>query len=188
MKKYRAIGIVLAILLLLTTSLTTLTANNEEEWKIDKYFFIHPRKSPPEPFFMVVVGENAAKSDYKAAILVVDTVLELYGWDEKFDPNFFIVNDSEVLTLPIYLKRIIIGGPGPTVGDGKKAHTCNKITKRLVDEGRSKINWFESNGTYEYLPWNISDTGMDTVIIAGKDREATMKAVKMFIKDLKKNS
>lgn len=67
---------------------------------------------------------------------------------------------------------ILIGGP-----------MANGIVNHLVGSGISQIVWEVSLGTWEYIP-EAYDTG-EILIIAGKDREATEKATRELINQLK---
>jgi len=101
----------------------------------------------------------------------------------KIDPMSLIVNDDEVTeTMKATKNLVLVGGPG-LVETPQGAKTCNILTKKLCDDGLSTVNWFYSVGEYEYIA-NAFTEDKDVIIVAGKDREATQKAIEKLINDL----
>ncbi|MCD6466310.1 MAG: S-layer protein, partial [Methanomicrobia archaeon] len=101
----------------------------------------------------------------------------------KIDPMPLIVNDDEVTeTMKATKNLVLVGGPG-LVETPQGAKTCNILTKKLCDDGLSTVNWFYSVGEYEYIA-NAFTEDKDVIIVAGKDREATQKAVEKLSNDL----
>ncbi|MBU7031477.1 MAG: S-layer protein [Theionarchaea archaeon] len=93
---------------------------------------------------------NAPPSIEVSNLIVVDGAISFQEWRTTGTSNL-----------------ILIGGP-----------VANTIVDTLVKEGISTVNWFDSDGEWEY----ISDLyACDILIIAGKDREATCQAVAQFL-------
>jgi len=63
---------------------------------------------------------------------------------------------------------ILVGGP-----------VANKITKWLVEQNISKVNWYNSTGDIEYLPGALG--GKDVVIVAGANRNDTRAAAEALM-------
>jgi len=102
----------------------------------------------------------------------------------EIDPMSITVNDDEVTeTMKIGYNLILVGGPGLVVCVGSEPKVANMLTKELIDQGLSKVDWSTSLGEYEYIP-NAFAEGKDVLIVAGADREATRYAVKTLINDL----
>jgi len=106
------------------------------------------------------------------------------------DPTELVLEDTYVVVNPAVKNMknlILVGGPGlVTQGVGEDGETfaiCNAITKDLVDEGKSTVDWFMSPGEYEYIEDAFID-GKDVVIVAGADRIGTKLAVKKLLEDL----
>ena len=72
---------------------------------------------------------------------------------------------------------ISVGGPGLTAMESG-THTCNTWTKSLVDTELSTVDWYSSEGEWEYLEEKR------TLIVAGKDREATREAAEKLVETL----
>ncbi|RKX48142.1 MAG: S-layer protein, partial [Thermotogae bacterium] len=66
---------------------------------------------------------------------------------------------------------ILVGGP-----------VANAITKYLVDQGLSTVDWENSDGEFEYLEDVFGE--YDVLIVAGKDRYATREAAKELMEYL----
>ncbi|WP_297520524.1 S-layer protein [Thermococcus sp.] len=64
---------------------------------------------------------------------------------------------------------ILVGGP-----------VANKITKYLVEQNISKVNWYNSTGDIEYIPNALG--GKDVVIVAGANRTDTRMAAEALMK------
>ena len=102
----------------------------------------------------------------------------------EIDPMSIVVNDDEVTqTMKIGYNLILVGGPGLVVCVGAEPQVANTLTKELIDQGLSTVDWETSLGEYEYIP-NAFAEGKDVIIVAGADREATRYAVKTLINDL----
>jgi len=102
----------------------------------------------------------------------------------EIDPMSIVVNDDEVTqTMKIGYNLILVGGPGLVVCVGAEPQVANTLTKELIDQGLSTLDWATSLGEYEYIP-NAFAEGKDVIIVAGADREATRYAVKTLINDL----
>jgi hypothetical protein len=59
---------------------------------------------------------------------------------------------------------VLVGGP-----------VANRLTAELVESGKSKIDWYESEGEIEVVPNAFGNA--TAIIVAGKDRKATQRAV-----------
>ncbi|WP_297498855.1 S-layer protein [Thermococcus sp.] len=66
---------------------------------------------------------------------------------------------------------ILVGGP-----------VANSVTKYLVDEGKSKVNWYNSPGNVEYIPNAFGNYG--AVIVAGATRNQTRIAAEALMQYL----
>jgi hypothetical protein len=93
---------------------------------------------------------NAPPSIEVSDLIVVDSDISFQEWKTTGTSNL-----------------ILIGGP-----------VANAFVDTLVEEGISTVNWFESDGEWEYIS-NLYTC--DILIIAGKDREATCQAVAQFL-------
>ncbi len=102
----------------------------------------------------------------------------------KIDPMSIVVNDDEVTeTIKATNNLVLVGGPGLVVCVGAEPQVANTLTKDLVDQGKSTVDWEASPGEYEYIADAFVD-GQDVVIIAGADRDATKAAAESLINDL----
>lgn len=81
------------------------------------------------------------------------------------------VLDSEVDLNAVDSNLILVGGP-----------VANAITKYLVDQGLSTVDWENSDGEFEYLEDVFGE--YDVLIVAGKDRYATREAAKELMQYL----
>lgn len=82
--------------------------------------------------------------------------------------------DTEIDVNAVDSNLILIGGP-----------VANAITKYLVDQGLSTVDWEASEGDLEYIEGAFGEYG--ALIVAGKDRYATREAAKelmAYLKDL----
>ena len=139
--------------------------------KIPDTFFVDP--TTENVHVKIVVGENAALEDGLTASQLKSSL------SDKIDVE--IIKDSEVTEeIMKNYNLILIGGPKPPCG---REEPANEIVTDLVDSKASHVNWETSSGEWELIedPWGF---GMDVIIVAGKDREATQKAVEKLINDL----
>jgi len=81
------------------------------------------------------------------------------------------VLDEEVDLNAVDSNLILVGGP-----------VANAITKYLVDQGLSTVDWENSDGEFEYLEDVFGE--YDVLIVAGKDRYATREAAKELMQYL----
>ncbi|RLF80670.1 hypothetical protein DRN32_02595 [Thermococci archaeon] len=81
------------------------------------------------------------------------------------------VLDSEVDVNAVDSNLILVGGP-----------VANAITKYLVDQGLSTVDWENSDGDIEYIEDAFGT--YDVLIVAGKDRYATREAAKELMEYL----
>jgi len=81
------------------------------------------------------------------------------------------VLDDEVDLNAVDSNLILVGGP-----------VANAITKYLVDQGLSTVDWENSDGEFEYLEDVFGE--YDVLIVAGKDRYATREAAKELMQYL----
>ena len=138
------------------------------------------------PVFIELVIDDAG--DLSHSDLIVDGGFSVTHYRQetehvKIDPMSLIVNDDEVTdTIKTTSNLILVGGPG-LVETPQGTKICNTLTKELCDQKLSTVDWFNSVGEYEYIP-NAFAEGKDVLIVAGKDREATQKAVEKLINDL----
>jgi len=104
----------------------------------------------------------------------------------EIDPMSIVVNDDEVTeTMKASSNLVLVGGPGLTVDPfSEELRICNTLTKELCDQKLSTIDWFNSDGEYEYIADAFVE-GKDVIIVAGKDRESTRHAVENLLNDLK---
>ncbi|MCK4637603.1 MAG: S-layer protein, partial [Methanomicrobia archaeon] len=90
----------------------------------------------------------------------------------------FLIKDTQLTEEIINSYNIIsVGGPGYTKTE-KGTNICNVWTKTLVDRELSEVDWYNSEGEWEY----IEDNGV--LIVAGKDREATRQAAEKLVENL----
>ena len=80
--------------------------------------------------------------------------------------------DTEIDLENIDSNLILVGGP-----------VANAITKYLVDNGYSTVDWYNSAGDIEYIE---DFNGFGILIVAGKDRYATREAAKKLMEYLAK--
>ncbi|WP_175059113.1 S-layer protein [Thermococcus sp. 2319x1] len=81
------------------------------------------------------------------------------------------VLDTEVDVNAVDSNLILVGGP-----------VANAITKYLVDQGLSTVDWKNSDGDIEYIEDAFGT--FDVLIVAGKDRYATRDAAKELMQYL----
>ncbi len=108
----------------------------------------------------------------------VDNVKMTYKKVEEESFLKYIIKDTELTNQIVRSYNLItVGGPGYTKTE-KGTNICNTWTKSIVDEELSEVNWYTSEGEWEY----IEERG--TLIVAGKDREATRKAAEKLVEQL----
>ena len=81
------------------------------------------------------------------------------------------VMDFEVNVSDPGSNLILVGGP-----------VANSVTKYLVDEGKSKVDWYNSPGDVEYIPDAFGSYG--AVIVAGATRNETKVAAEALMQYL----
>jgi len=81
------------------------------------------------------------------------------------------VLDTEIDVNAVDSNLILVGGP-----------VANAITKYLVDQGLSTVDWENSDGDLEYIEDAFGT--FDVLIVAGKDRYATREAAKELMQYL----
>jgi S-layer protein (TIGR01564 family) len=108
------------------------------------------------------VGDQLPDSDY--------TVEGIYGNNIVITPvsSPITVMDYEVNVQDPGSNLILVGGP-----------VANSVTKYLVDEGKSKVDWYNSPGDIEYIPDAFGQYG--AVIVAGATRNETRVAAEALM-------
>ncbi|MEA1993727.1 MAG: hypothetical protein U9N35_04950 [Euryarchaeota archaeon] len=90
----------------------------------------------------------------------------------------FMKRDTEITeNITEFYNIISVGGPGYT-RTGEGTQVCNTWTKNLVENEFSEKDWYNSEGEWEYIEEK------KTLIIAGKDREATREAAEKLVESL----
>ena len=131
------------------------------------------------------------------AYIAIDPAKEFYGEEQTVEPgekvgNYLItglegakytkitpvpvtepitVLDTELDINSVDSNLILVGGP-----------VANAITKYLVDQGLSTVDWENSDGEIEYLEDVFGE--YDVLIVAGKDRYATAEVAKELMEYL----
>lgn len=82
----------------------------------------------------------------------------------KIDPIDLVKLDLEINTETLDKNLVLIGGP-----------VFNTLVKDLVDDEKSEVDWFQSAGDWELI-LDPYARGVDVLIIAGANREATRLA------------
>ena len=88
---------------------------------------------------------------------------------EKKEPELPIVTEDEADKTK---NLVLVGGP-----------VANKLVAELVNAGKSKVDWYESEGDIEVIEDAFTE-GKVAIIVAGKDRDATRKAAEMLAEAL----
>jgi len=102
----------------------------------------------------------------------------------EITPMDWIINDDEVtIAHKLNYNLILVGGPGMVLQPNGEELPANTLTKEIVEQGLSEIDWYTSTGDYEYIEDVYSDK--DVLIVAGADRAATRKAVQDLLLALK---
>jgi len=140
---------------------------------VPRSFFVDTTNG--QPHSIIVVGKNAASMDSISGGLIISKIqAEAYYEDPSkgmyriniWDPQKLITNDEALLeNIAKNNNLILIGGP-----------VANRLVANLVQNGKSKIDWYTSQGEIEYIP-NGLYPGRDVIIVAGADREKTRSAV-----------
>jgi hypothetical protein len=87
-----------------------------------------------------------------------------------WEPQKLITNDETLIENTAKNNNIVlVGGP-----------VANNIVAGLVERGKSKIDWYSSQGDIEYIKDGLYP-GRDVIIVAGADREKTRDAVLRLI-------
>ncbi|MEN6378588.1 MAG: S-layer protein [Methanofastidiosum sp.] len=144
---------------------------------VPRSFFVDTTNGQPQS--IIVVGKNAASMDSISGSLII-TKIQAEAYYEDPSKGLFRVNiwDREkLITYDELLMEdvaknnnlILVGGP-----------VANRLVANLVREGKSKVDWYTSQGDIEYIP-NGLYPGRDVVIVAGADREKTREAVRKLI-------
>ena len=82
-----------------------------------------------------------------------------------WEPEKLITNDEGLMENDAKNNNLIlVGGP-----------VANRLVANLVREGKSKVDWYNSQGETEYISNGLY--GRDVIIVAGADREKTRDAV-----------
>ena len=105
-------------------------------------------------------------SDQSSTITYTETV--------KIDPLELVKLDIELNPRTINKNIVLVGGP-----------VFNSLVKDLVDNGSSTVNWFTSQGEWEWVadPYAV---GNDVLIVAGANREETRRAANDLVAELQK--
>ncbi|WP_297464908.1 S-layer protein [Thermococcus sp.] len=113
------------------------------------------------------VGDKIPDTDF--------VVEEIHATVTKIEPKPvsepITVMDFEVNMEDPGANLILVGGP-----------VANKITKWLVDQNISKVDWYNSPGEIEYIPDALG--GYDVVIVAGATRNETRAAAEALMQYL----
>lgn len=144
---------------------------------VPRSFFVNTADGQPQS--IIVVGKNAASMDSISGGLII-TKIQAEAYYEDPSRGMFRVNiwDREkLITYDELLMEnvaknnnlILVGGP-----------VANRLVANLVQSGKSRIDWYNSQGDIEYIP-NGLYLGRDVVIVAGADREKTRDAVLRLI-------
>ncbi len=139
--------------------------DDKEEYAVKSYIVVEPVEKTWEPKELKVGDEfegwtiEAIKGEaYTKVTPMVPT-----------EP--ITVLDTEVDVNAVDSNLILVGGP-----------VANAITKYLVDQGLSTVDWENSEGDLEYIEDAFGT--YDVLIVAGKDRYATREAAKELMEYL----
>ncbi len=143
---------------------------------VPRSFFVDTTNGQPQS--IIVVGKNAASMDSISGSLII-TKIQAEAYYEDPSKGLFRVNiwDREkLITYDELLMEdvaknnnlILVGGP-----------VANRLVANLVREGKSKVDWYNSQGETEYISNGLY--GRDVIIVAGADREKTRTAVLQLI-------
>ncbi|WP_297506803.1 S-layer protein [Thermococcus sp.] len=111
------------------------------------------------------VGDTLPDSDYTVEAIYADNIVI------KPVTEPITVMDFEVDVNNPGSNLILVGGP-----------VANSVTKYLVDEGKSKVDWYNSPGDVEYIPDAFGSYG--AVIVAGATRNETRVAAEALMQYL----
>jgi len=102
----------------------------------------------------------------------------------KIDPTQLVVNDDEVtIAHKLNYNLILVGGPGLVLQPNGESLPANTLTREIVENNLSEVDWYTTTGVYEYIEDVYSDK--DVIIVAGADRAATKNAVISLLNDLR---
>jgi len=127
------------------------------------------RIDPKEPEWSTTEVEIGDELDDYAIDSVKTEKVKTIEITEITEP--ITVLDEEVDLNAVDSNLILVGGP-----------VANAITKYLVDQGLSTVDWENSDGEFEYLEDVFGE--YDVLIVAGKDRYATREAAKELMQYL----
>ncbi|HNR44515.1 MAG TPA: S-layer protein [Methanofastidiosum sp.] len=143
---------------------------------VPRSFFVDTANGQPQS--IIVVGKNAASMDSISGSLIITKIqAEAYYEDPAkglFRVNIWdrekLITYDELLMEDVAKKNnlILVGGP-----------VANRLVANLVREGKSKVDWYNSQGETEYISNGLYER--DVIIVAGADREKTRAAVLQLI-------
>jgi len=101
----------------------------------------------------------------------------------EISPMEWILNDDEVtIAHKLNYNLILVGGPGLVLQPNGESLPANTLTREIVENNLSAVDWYTATGVYEYIEDVYSDK--DVIIVAGADRVATKNAVIALLTDL----
>lgn len=127
------------------------------KFTLDKYLDIKRKKTE------TVASGTKLKANVdpgKSFLNTTDIVMTVSGGSEA-TPELEIVDED---TASNDMNHVLIGGP-----------VANKMVAQLVEAGKSKVDWYNSDGDIEVVSGHPA-AGKYAIIVAGKDREATKAA------------
>lgn len=144
-------------------------------------------EDPGEPYFTVLIDDRGDPDHTNPTIekgikIWQDIHLPCYDVTTPvvINPMTICKLDSEITAWDKQSKNLIlVGGPGFVDVTELPANT---ITQEVY-QARYSVDWFTSEGEYQYLA-NVFADGVDVLIVAGKDRDATRAAVLKLIEDM----
>jgi hypothetical protein len=114
-------------------------------------------------------GSRAPGKDFLATTTTTVTVSTTGGAGESV-PDIKVVDESTADTTGMNV--VLIGGP-----------VANTLTAELVENGKSKVNWYDSEGDIEVVS-SAFTSGKYGIIVAGKERAQTADAAKALADSL----
>ncbi|WP_457554472.1 S-layer protein, partial [Candidatus Pyrohabitans sp.] len=109
----------------------------------------------------VASGTKMKKDDPDYDDFLKQTVTMTATGEETLVPELEIVDED---TAASDMNLVLIGGP-----------VANSLVADLVTAGKSKVDWYTSEGDIEVISDHPA-SGLTSIIVAGKDREATRAA------------
>ncbi len=109
----------------------------------------------------VASGTKMKKDDPDYDDFLKQTVTMTATGEETLVPELEIVDED---TASSSMNHVLIGGP-----------VANSLVADLVTAGKSKVDWYTSEGDIEVIS-DAPASGFTSIIVAGKDREATRAA------------